>query len=216
MYYGVKPSPTLLIEGPPGSGKSFLARRFAQGSGFFYKIIPTPALASKWYGETEHRLRSIIHKALRHTPAILIFEEIDALFPKRENNLEWLNGGTNQFLLLIDEIRSRGGVALIGITNRAHSLEEALLRSERFDLRLYITYPDYEERYLMLTLIAKDMPFAKNIRWEVWAEKTAGFSRADIAAFLKAAGYYAFLRHYREGKPQLITEEDLQRAFKSE
>ncbi|MCS6895498.1 MAG: AAA family ATPase [Bacteroidia bacterium] len=215
-YYGIKSAPTLLIEGPPGSGKSFIARRFAQASGFYYKVIHTPALASKWYGETEQRLRGIIHKASRHTPAILIFEELDALFPKRENNLEWLNGSINQFLLLVDELKSKGGVALIGITNRAHSIEEALLRSERFDLRLYISHPEYEERYLILTLMARDMPFAKNINWELWAERTAGFSRADLTALIRQAGYYAFLRHYREGEPQTITEEDLWRAFKSE
>ncbi|MCS7298235.1 MAG: AAA family ATPase [Bacteroidia bacterium] len=215
LYYGVHPAPAVLIEGAPGSGKSFLARRFAQSAGFSYRIIHTPALASKWYGETERRLRALVHKALRQTPALLIFEEVDALFPDRERNLEWLNSVTLQFLLLIDELKTKGGVGILGITNRAHRLDSALLRSERFDKRLYISQPDREERYILLTQMAKGLPVAAEIDWEAWAEATAGFSRADLTKLLRQAGYHAFLRHYREGKAQLITEEDLRRALHS-
>lgn len=216
LYYGVKPAPALLVEGAPGNGKSFLVRRFAQASGFSYRIIHTPALSSKWYGETERRLRSLMHRALRQTPALLIFEEIESLFPDREHNLEWLNSITMQFLLLIDEVKERGGVGIIGITNRAHILDHALLRSERFDRRLYVNPPDYEERYLILTQLVKELPVSEDIQWEVWAKNTAGFTRADLVRLLRQAGYLAFLRHYRENRPQRITEADLYAALRSE
>ncbi|MCX8112326.1 MAG: ATP-binding protein [Bacteroidia bacterium] len=215
-YYGVSLSPTVLIEGAPGNGKSYLARRFAQASGFHYRIIHTPALASKWYGETERRLRSLVHKALRYTPALLLFEEIEALFPERERNLEWLNGVTLQFLLLVDEVKEKGGLGIIGITNRAHRLDPALLRSERFDRRIYVLPPDQQERYTILTRLAKNLPVSKDIAWEKWAELTANCTRADLVHLLRRAGYYAFLRHYQEGKAQVITEADLYRALKSE
>jgi len=214
-HYGVSRAPVILVEGPPGSGKSYLIRRFAQATGFYHKIIHTPALASKWYGETEHRLRRVVHRALHHAPALLVFEEIEALFPDREKNLEWLNGATLQFLLLIDELKDKGGVAVIGITNRAQPLDQALLRSERFDRRLYVASPDKQERYIILTRMAQNMPIANDINWQHWAEATAGFSRADLVRFLRSAGERAFLRHYREGKPQLITQDDLYLAFKS-
>ncbi|MCS7154000.1 MAG: AAA family ATPase [Bacteroidia bacterium] len=216
LHYGVPPAPAILIEGAPGNGKSYLARRFARASGFYYRIIHTPALASKWYGETEGRLRSIFHKAFKNAPALLIFEEIDSLFPDREHNLEWLNGATLQFLLLMDEAKERGGVGIIGITNRAHRLDPALLRSERFDRRIYITPPDKEERYIILTRLAKSLPMAEGIDWNFWAETTAGFTRADLTRLVRQAGYFAFLRHYRERQPQVITEADLYRALKSE
>lgn len=214
--YGVSTAPSILIEGPPGSGKSFLVRRFAQATGFFFQIIHTPALASKWYGETEHRLRAILRKAHRHSPALLIFDEMDALFTDRDKNLEWLNGPLLQFFLLIDDIKERGGVGIIGITNRAHRLDKALLRSGRFDQRLYVREPDYLERLQILQAAAQALEFSPEISWEKWAELTQACSRADLLHLLKRAGYYAFLRHFREGKPQLITEADLQRAFKSE
>ncbi|MCS6790796.1 MAG: ATP-binding protein [Bacteroidia bacterium] len=214
-YYGASTAPAIILEGPPGGGKSFLVRQFAQASGFYYRIVHTPALASKWYGETEKRLRILAQKALRRTPALLIFEEVDALFPDREKNLEWLHGITLQFLLLIDEIKGKGRVAIIGITNRADRLDSALLRSERFDRRLYITAPDKEERLVLFQQMAERMPFASGISWEVWAERTAGFSRADIVRLLQEAGYRAFLRHYHQQTPQVITENDLHYSFKS-
>ncbi|MEN2993421.1 MAG: AAA family ATPase [Bacteroidia bacterium] len=213
--YGIPSAPALLIEGAPGNGKSFLVRKFAQSTGFYYKVIHTPALASKWYGETERRLRALVQRALSRTPAILIFEEIEALFPDRERNLEWLNGATLQFALLLDEVKEKGGVGIIGVTNRAHRLDTALLRSERFDYRIYVNAPDKEERWILLTQMAQQLPFEKGINWEYWAEATAGWSRADIVHLLRQAGYRAFLRHYAEGKPQTISEEDLAVAFKS-
>ncbi|MCX7605645.1 MAG: AAA family ATPase [Bacteroidia bacterium] len=213
--YGVSSSPSLLVEGAPGNGKSYLIRRFARASGFAHRIIHTPALANKWYGETERRLRAVIQHALRKSPSLLIFEEIDAIFPDREKNLEWLNGPTLQFLLLLDEIKERGGVAVIGITNRAQRLEPALIRHGRFDRRLYIPPPDYTERLLFLTHMSRPLPCSPDIRWEEWAEVTAGYTRADLTHLLQEAGFRAFLRHCRDGTPQLITEEDLHCALRS-
>ena len=214
--YGLSLSPTLLVEGPPGTGKSFLLRQFAQGSRFPYKIIHTPALANQWYGVTERRLRHIIHFALQKAPVLLIFEELESLFPDREQNLPWLTGPVQQFLLLLDEIKSKAGIAVIGITNHAQRIDKALLRPGRFDHKLYVPPPDFTERLLFLSRQAQNLPFAPGIDWTYWAEATSGYTRADLAHLLQEAGRRAFLRHWREGAPQLITEEDLRLAFKSE
>jgi len=213
--YGVPLSPMIIVEGPPGTGKSYLFRALSKSGQLSTRFIQTPALASMWFGESERRLRHIFQKALHHTPAVLVFEEFDSLFPSRESNLPWLNGMTNQLLLLIDELKHRQKpVAVVGLTNRRHALESALLRSERIDHRLYLSPPDVWERELILRQASQDFPVEPQIDWTAWAEKTEGFSRADLISWLRRAARLAFLRDRLQGQPQKITSTDLQRAFK--
>jgi len=212
--YGVSVSPMIIVEGPPGTGKSYLFRALSKGGQLPTRFIHTPALASMWFGESEGRLRQIFYKAFRYAPVVLVFEEFDSLFPSREANLPWLNGITNQLLLLIDELKYRQRpVAVVGITNRRHALESALLRSERIDHRLYISLPDVWERELILRQASRDFPVESDIDWTLWAEKTEGFSRADLISWLRRAAQLAFLRDRLQGQPQKITAIDLQRAF---
>jgi len=214
--YGVSLSPMIIVEGPPGTGKSYLFRSLSKGAHLPIRFIHTPALASMWYGESEGRLRQIFYKALRRAPMVLVFEEFDSLFPPREANLPWLNGMTNQLLLLIDELKHRQKpVAVVGITNRRIALESALLRSERIDHHLYIPLPDVWERELILRQAAQKLPIEPHIDWTIWAEKTEGFSRADLISWLRRAAQIAFIRDRLEGQPQSITATDLQRAFQA-
>jgi len=213
--YGLSLTPMIIVEGPPGAGKSYLFRSLSKGAQLPVRFIHTPALASMWFGESERRLRQLFHKAIRRAPMVLVFEEFDSLFPPREANLPWLNGTTNQLLLLIDELRHRQKpVAVVGITNRRLALENALLRSERIDHRLYIALPDVWERELILRQAAQNFPVEPDIDWGAWAEKTEGFSRADLISWLRRAAQIAFLRDRFEGQPQIITNTDLQRAFR--
>ena len=213
--YGVPLSPMIIVEGPPGTGKSYLFRALAKSGQLNTRFIHTPALSSMWFGESERRLRHIFQKAIRYAPAVLVFEEFDSLFPSRENNLPWLNGMTNQLLLLIDELKhQQKPVAVVGLTNRRHALEGALLRSERLDHRLYISLPDVWERELILRQASQNFPVEPDIDWSAWAEKTEGFSRADLIGWLRRAARIAFLRDRLQGQPQKITATDLQRAFK--
>jgi len=212
--YGVSTSPMVIVEGPPGTGKSFLLRAFGKGAQLHVRFVHTPALASMWYGESERRLRQLFHKAARQAPTLLVFDEVESLFPSRDANLPWLTGITNQLLLLIDEIKHRQApVAIIGLTNRRHTIDEALLRSERIDHRLYITMPDAHERELILRQAAQVIPIEPTVDWTYWAEKTEGYSRADLLTWLRRAGECAFLRDRSEGKPQTISSTDLRRAF---
>lgn len=212
--YGISLSPMIIVEGPPGTGKSYLFRALSKGGQLPIRFIHTPALASMWFGESEGRLRQIFYKAIRRAPMVLVFEELDSLFPSREANLPWLNGMTNQLLLLIDELKHhQKPVAVAGITNRRLALESALLRSERIDHRLYISLPDIWERELILRQAAQNFPVEPTMDWGAWAEKTEGFSRADLISWLRRAAQIAFLRDRLEGQPQTITATDLQRAF---
>ena len=106
-------------------------------------------------------------------------------------------------------------MAVVGITNRRLALEHALLRSERIDHRLYITLPDVWERELILRQAAQNFPVEPDIDWGAWAEKTEGFNRADLISWLRRAAQIAFLRDRLEGQPQIITNTDLQRAFRA-
>jgi len=211
--YGVSLSPTLLVIGPPGTGKSFLLRRFAQGAGFRALWVSAPSLANKWYGETERHLRTLVKTALKKRPALLVLDEVEGLFVDRSKNLPWLNGATLQLLTLIDALKEQGGVGLVALANHKNDLDPALLRSERIDEELYVPLPDLEERHQILVQASQKLPFAPNIDWRHWAAQTEGYSRADLIHLLKKAGRRAFLAHFWEGKPQLITELDLRRAI---
>lgn len=211
--YGISLSPTLLVQGPPGTGKSFLLRRFAQATGFRLFWIAAPSLASKWYGETERQLRALIKTALKKRPSLIVLDEIEGLFLDRSKNLPWLNGATLQLLTLIDALKEQGGVGVVALTNRKNEVDPALLRSERIDEEIYVPLPDFEERYQILVQASQKLPFAPDLDWKPWAERTEGYSRADLIHLLKKAGRRAFLTHFWEGKPQLITELDLRRAI---
>ncbi|GIV24687.1 MAG: hypothetical protein KatS3mg026_0379 [Bacteroidia bacterium] len=211
--YGLSLSPTLLVMGPPGTGKSFLLKRFIQGTGFWGSWVAAPSLANKWYGETERHLRRLAKIALKNRPALLVLDEIDGLFVDRSKNLPWLNGATLQMLTLLDTLKEQGGVGVVLLTNHKDFIDPALLRSERIDEELYIPLPDLEERYQILVQASRKLPLAPDIDWRSWAERTEGYSRADLIQLLKKAGQRAFLAHFREGKPQQITEIDLRRAI---
>ncbi len=212
--YGLSVSPMIIVEGPPGSGKSYLFRTLSKGGQLPTRFIHTPALASMWFGESERRLRHIFQKAFRQAPMVLVFEEFDSLFPARETNLPWLNGMTNQLLLLVDELKHRHKpVAVVGLTNRCHAIEGALLRSERIDHRLYISLPDGWERELILRQASQNFPVEPDIDWAAWAEKLEGYSRADLLSWLRRAAKIAFLRDRFHGQPQKISSTDLQRAL---
>ncbi len=186
---GVEPPKGVLIYGPPGSGKTLLAQAVANESNAHFISINGPEIMSKYYGESEKRLREIFTEAERNAPSIIFIDEIDAIAPKRENTIgEVERRVVAQLLTLMDGIKSRGSIIVIGATNRINAIDPALRRPGRFDREIELGVPDYDERLEILQIHTRSMPLDKSVNLSKIAELTYGFVGADLAALCREAG----------------------------
>ncbi|HDD26181.1 MAG TPA: AAA family ATPase, partial [Acidilobales archaeon] len=193
---GIEPPKGILLIGPPGVGKTLLAKAVANETDAYFIAINGPEIMSKFYGESEQRLREIFEEAKKHSPAIIFIDEIDAIAPKRDEVLgEVERRVVAQLLTLLDGLQSRGDVIVIGATNRPHALDPALRRPGRFDREIEIPLPDKHGRLEILQIHTRNMPLAKDVDLRKIAEITHGFTGADLAALVKEAAMYALRRY---------------------
>merc|ERR1719157_236055 len=179
---GVKPPRGVLLYGPPGSGKTLIARAVANETGAFFFLINGPEIMSKMAGEAESNLRKAFEEAEKNAPAIIFIDEIDSIAPKRDKtNGEVEKRIVSQMLTLMDGMKGRGQVVVIGATNRPNSIEGALRRFGRFDRELDIGVPDDNGRLEILRIHTKNMKLASDVRLEEIAANTHGFVGADLA-----------------------------------
>merc|ERR1712166_947354 len=179
---GVKPPKGVLLFGPPGTGKTLIARAIANESGAFFFIINGPEIMSKATGEAEKNLRKAFEEAEKNAPAIIFIDEIDSIAPKRDKtNGEVERRIVSQMLTLMDGMKGRGQVVVIGATNRPNSIEGALRRFGRFDRELDIGVPDDNGRLEILRIHTKNMKLAPDVKLEDLASNTHGFVGADLA-----------------------------------
>lgn len=179
---GVKPPRGVLLYGPPGSGKTLIARAVANETGAFFFLINGPEIMSKMAGEAESNLRKAFEEAEKNSPAIIFIDEIDSIAPKRDKvNGEVERRVVSQLLTLMDGIKSRGHVIVIAATNRPNSIDEALRRFGRFDREIDIGVPDEIGRLEILRIHTKNMKLAEDIDLAQAARETHGFVGADIA-----------------------------------
>ena len=204
---GVEAPKGVLLHGPPGTGKTLLAKAVAHETNANFYTIGGPEIMSKFYGESEERLREIFKKAEENAPAIIFIDEIDSIAPKREEvSGEVERRVVAQLLSLMDGMSSRGKVVVIGATNRINAIDPALRRPGRFDREIEIGVPDKEGRLEILQIHTRGMPLEKDVDLGVIAGMSHGFVGADLQAVAKEAG----IRALRKVLPEIdLTTENI-------
>lgn len=202
---GIDPPKGVLLHGPPGCGKTLLARAVANESEANFNSINGPEIMSKFYGESEARLREIFQQAQQNAPSIIFIDELDAIAPKREEVTgEVERRVVAQLLALMDGLSSRGNVIVIGATNRPGALDPALRRPGRFDREIEIGVPDKHGRYEVLQIHTRGMPLAKDVDLKKLSEMTHGYTGADVSALGRETAMKALRRYL----PQINLEEE--------
>jgi len=202
---GIEPPKGVLLHGPPGCGKTLLARAVANESEANFFSINGPEIMSKFYGESEARLREIFQQAQQNAPSIIFIDELDAIAPKREEVTgEVERRVVAQLLALMDGLSGRGNVIVIGATNRPSALDPALRRPGRFDREIEIGVPDKQGRHEILQIHTRGMPLAQDVDLKKLSEMTHGYTGADLASLARETAMKALRRYL----PEINLEEE--------
>ncbi|HVY01893.1 MAG TPA: CDC48 family AAA ATPase [Candidatus Nanoarchaeia archaeon] len=202
---GIEPPKGVLLHGPPGTGKTLLAKAVANESEAHFILLNGPEIMSKFYGESEKKIRDIFEDAEKNAPAIIFIDEVDAIAPKREEvQGEVERRVVSQLLTMMDGLKSRGKIVVIGATNRPNSIDPALRRPGRFDREVEISVPDKKGRLNILKIHTRNMPLSKDVNLEILAGKTHGFVGADLNALTKEAAMSVL----RKLLPEMKLEDD--------
>lgn len=201
---GIEAPKGVLLHGPPGTGKTLLAKAVANETNANFFSIGGPEIMSKFYGESEERLREVFKEAEENAPSIIFIDEIDSIAPKREE----VSGDVekrvvSQLLTLMDGIQSRGKLVVIGATNRPNAIDPALRRPGRFDREIEIGIPDEQGRLDILMIHTRGMPLTEDVDLASIARVTHGFVGADLEALSKEAA----MRSLRRILPEINLEQ---------
>lgn len=202
---GIEPPSGLLLHGPPGTGKTLLAKAVANEADAHFISLNGPEIMSKFYGESEKKLREVFQEAQENAPAIIFIDELDAIASKRdETSGEVERRVVAQLLSLMDGLEARKNVIVIAATNRPDSVDEALRRPGRFDREVEIGVPDRDGRKEILQIHTRNMPLTDDVGLDTLADRTHGYVGADIAALCKEAA----MNTIRRVLPDINLDED--------
>ena len=191
---GIDPPKGVFFHGPPGCGKTLIARAVANETDAYFISISGPEIMGKFYGESEARLRSIFEDAKSHAPSIIFIDEVESIAPKREEmgaEKQVERRVVAQLLALMDGLESRGHVIVMAATNVPNIIDPALRRPGRFDRELTVPIPDKNDRYEILQIHTRGMPLSEDVSLEKLSEITHGFVGADIEALAREAAMAA-------------------------
>lgn len=229
-HLGIKPHKGILLYGPPGCGKTMLAKAIASETKAHFISVKASELLSKWHGQSECNLRKLFEEAREKQPSIIYFDEIDSIGRARNDSEQgWLDSRFLATLLsLMDGIEDYGNVSVVASTNRFDLLDEALLRPGRFDLKIEIKKPDLQGCKKILSILTKEMPVAKEFDLDKFSEKLVGLSGAEIAFVAREAAFECLRKNIdlkavlEEGKSEdidysrlHISEENFSKALSS-
>lgn len=197
---GIEPPKGVLLYGPPGTGKTLIARAVAHESEATFYTVNGPEIVHKFYGESEAHLRSIFEEASQHAPAIIFIDEIDSVAPKRatvQGEVEKRIVAT--LLSLMDGLKARGKLIVIGATNMPELLDPALRRPGRFDREILIGIPNRNGRLKILEIHTRGMPLAMDVSLEALADITHGYVGADLEALAREAAMICLRKAMEKG-----------------
>jgi len=196
---GIEPHSGILLYGPPGCGKTLLAKVLASESDANMFSINGPEIMNKYYGETEARLRDIFKEAKENSPSIIFIDEIDAIAPKREEAYGDVEKRVvAQLLALMDGLTDRGNVIVLGATNRPDSVDPALRRPGRFDREMEISVPNADGRLEVLQIHTRGMPIADDVELKTLASELHGYTGADMKSLCREAAMKSIRRYLPE------------------
>merc|ERR1712151_454751 len=207
IKFGMSPSKGVLFYGPPGCGKTLLAKAIANECGANFLSVKGPELLTQWFGESEANVRSLFDKARGASPCILMFDEMDSIAKIRSRTgtggSEAADRVLNQILTEIDGVGVRKNVFVIGATNRPDILDPAVMRPGRLDQLIYIPLPDRESRINIFKAALRKSPVANDVDFRVLARSTSGFSGADITEVCVAASKFTIHDEITKGNDKM-------------
>ena len=196
---GIEPHSGVLLYGPPGCGKTLLAKVLASESDANMFSINGPEIMNKYYGETEAKLRDIFKEAKENSPSIIFIDEIDAIAPKREEAYGDVEKRVvAQLLALMDGLTDRGNVIVLGATNRPDSVDPALRRPGRFDREMEISVPNADGRLEVMEIHTRGMPIASDVNLKVLSSELNGYTGADMKSLCREAAMRSIRRYLPE------------------
>lgn len=218
--YGVGIGGGILFFGPPGTGKTMLAKAIANEVDASFFLVTGDSIMNKWVGESEKNIARVFQSARTRDRSIIFFDEIESIAPKRNTNSTVVPRVVTQLLTEMDGFSTQKNtkdkfLLVIAATNLIDQIDKALLRPGRFTEKIYVGLPDLKARERMFELKLKDKYIDKNINYKRLAELSEGYTGADIQYIVQKAGEIVFKESIDTGKKRSITQEDLEKVIKS-